>query len=311
MNFYKQGTAPSTRLRNCEAAGINPAGFVSNVVNATAIGTTSGNTDLQSETADSRTVGVVLQPHWVPRLNISVDYINIKLQQAIETLNLTQVLDACYDSSDYPNNPSCQDFTRNASHQITNFHVGYVNAGLLEFRGITAELDYPWELPALARQPAAAERFNYIDTKNLLSQVGSASRERPGRRACECARHPEEQGARIDLDYHYGPIGWDWQGIFLGRINFDNQDTFSSDPTPTNPNTKNIESLAPWWVINSTVSYDISKNFVARLIVDNVFDKQPPFPALAGVQANFTNSTTLYWSGIIGRTYQVSANLRF
>jgi outer membrane receptor protein involved in Fe transport len=298
-NFSNQGTAPATREKNCRAAGINPLSFVSNVVNASAIGTTSGNTDLQSEIADSRTVGVVLQPRWVPRLNIAVDYVHIKLQQAIETLNLTQVLDACYDSSDFPNNPSCHDFTRNASGQITNYHVGYVNAGLLEFRGITAELDYLWELPAALG--SLQLRTNYLDTKQLLSQVGSASANDLSGELANAPGIPKSKGT-IDLDYHDGPIGWDWQGVFLGRINFNNQNT---------PTTQDYSSLAPWWVINTTLSYDVTKNFVARLIVDNVFDKQPPFPALAGVQANFTNSTTLYWSGIIGRTYQVSADLRF
>jgi len=77
-NFYQQGTAPATRKANCIAAGIDPTTFVSNVVNATAIGTTSGNTSLESETADSRTYGVVLQPRLIPRLNIQVDYIDIK-----------------------------------------------------------------------------------------------------------------------------------------------------------------------------------------------------------------------------------------
>ena len=64
-------------------------------------------------------------------------------------------------------------------------------------------------------------------------------------------------------------------------------------------------------MFNSTVSYRATKDFTVRLIVDNVFDKEPPFPGLAGVQANFTNATSLYFAGVIGRTYLLSANLRF
>ena len=52
-NFVNQGTAPATRKTNCAAAGIDTATFTSNVVNATALGTSSGNANLQSETADS------------------------------------------------------------------------------------------------------------------------------------------------------------------------------------------------------------------------------------------------------------------
>ena len=298
-NFVGQGTAPATRAKNCAAAGIDTSTFVSNVVNATAIGTTSGNTGLQSEIADSRTIGVVLQPRWVPKLNIQVDYIDIKLSQAIETLSLVQVLDACYDSSDYPNNPSCHAFTRGPTGQITNFHVGYVNAGLLEFKGITSSVDYTFDLPASLG--AMQWGINYLDTKELLSQVGSAS---PNELSGELANAPgvPRTKATIDAKYLKGPFSWDWQAQFLGAINFNNQNTAT---------TQDYFGVGHWWLINSTIAFSPTKNFTARLIVDNVFNKEPPFPALAGAQANFTPATTLYFSGILGRTYLVSANYHF
>jgi outer membrane receptor protein involved in Fe transport len=101
--------------------------------------------------------------------------------------------------------------------------------------------------------------------------------------------------------YLKGPFFWDWEGTFIGSANFSNLNTqFSQD----------YLTVERWWLINSTVGYDVSKNFQVRLIVDNVFDKKPPFPALAGPDGNFLNATTLYFSGIIGRTYQLSAELR-
>ncbi|HEY0800582.1 MAG TPA: TonB-dependent receptor [Steroidobacteraceae bacterium] len=99
-NFYQQGSAPATRKANCIAAGINPASFTSTVVNATAQGTTSGNSGLSSEVAFSKTFGVVLRPRFIPKLNISVDYIDIALKDAIQALTLVNNLDACYDSTD-------------------------------------------------------------------------------------------------------------------------------------------------------------------------------------------------------------------
>ena len=45
----------------------------------------------------------------------------------------------------------------------------------------------------------------------------------------------------------------------------------------------------------------VTPAFEVRFLVDNVFNKQPPFPALAGTGGNFVNSTTTYFSGIIGR----------
>ena len=171
QNFVNQGTAPATRLANCKAAGINPATFTSNVVNATAKGTSAGNTGLQSEVADSKTIGVVLRPRWVPRLNISVDYIDINLTNAIETLTLQQLLYACYDSTSYPTNPSCSSFTRNPAGQITTFHAGYVNAGLLHFQGIQAGIDYSFELPRNVGK--LDTRVSYLEERQLVSKIGS------------------------------------------------------------------------------------------------------------------------------------------
>jgi outer membrane receptor protein involved in Fe transport len=42
-----------------------------------------------------------------------------------------------------------------------------------------------------------------------------------------------------------------------------------------------------WWQFNTTFAYDVYKNTTVRFIVDNVFDREPPFPALAGAQGFF------------------------
>jgi iron complex outermembrane receptor protein len=301
-NFVTQGTAPATRNANCTAAGINTATFTSNVVNATAQGTSSGNANLQSETADSRTIGVVLRPRWVPKMNVAVDYIDIRLTNAIETLTLQQLLYACYDSTSYPNNPSCGAFSRNAAGQITTFHAGYVNAGILHFQGIQAALDYTFDLPRALG--SVQGRLSYLETRQLVSQIGSAS---PNQYAGQLGIATGETGVptskgTVDLLYTKGPFSWDWQGIFVGSARFENNDT---------PTAKDFLGVNSWWLINSTIGYDVTKNFKVRLIVDNVFDKQPPFPALAGTGGNFVNATSLYFSGIIGRTYLLSANVHF
>jgi iron complex outermembrane recepter protein len=108
-NFIGEGSDPKQRAANCAAAGI-PAGFTSNVVNATVTGTTSGNTALESETAFSKTFGMVLRPRFAPKLNIEVDYIDIALKDAIQALTLVNNLDACYDSTDFPSSPACATF---------------------------------------------------------------------------------------------------------------------------------------------------------------------------------------------------------
>jgi iron complex outermembrane recepter protein len=297
-NFVGQGSVPATREANCAAAipNYNPATFVSNVVNATALGTSSGNTGLQSEVAFSKTFGVVLRPRWVPKLNIAVDYIDISLKDAIESLTLNDNLDACYDSPNFPANPSCSAFTRNATTgQITNFHSGFVNAGLLEFTGIEAQLDYTFDLPwALGTLETTA---HYLDTQRLKSQIATAA---PNDISGQIG-YSKSKGS-IDLLYANKGFSWDWQALFTGPANFNNQNT---------PTSQNILGVGAWWDINSTIGMKFTPAFQVRFIVDNVFNKQPPFPAIAGTGGNYAPGTTTYFQGILGRTLQLSADYKF
>jgi iron complex outermembrane recepter protein len=300
-NFVGQGSDPATRAANCAAAGINTATFVSNVVNATAQGTVSGNTGLASETAFSKTYGFVLRPRWVPKLNISLDYIDINLKDAIETLTLVNNLDACYDSSSYPNNPSCSTFTRDpVTHQITTFHAGFVNAGLLEFTGLQAALDYTFDLPM--GWGSIETTAHYLDTIRLVSQVGSASPNELAGSLGGPNPGPAKTKGSIDVLYSNQGFSWDWQGIFVGSMNLNNQNT---------PIDQDYLTVGHWWLINSTIGMQFSPQLKARFIVDNVFNKEPPFPALSGTGGNFANATTLYFSGILGRAMQLTVDYKF
>lgn len=298
-NFVTQGLVPALRKKNCESIGIDTATFTSNVINATARGVTSGNQNLQSETADSYTYGVVLRPRWVPRLNLSADYIDIKMANAIEQLNLTELLDECYDSTDFPNNPACQHFTRNAQHQVTGYQDGFINAGLLRFQGLTANLDYVIQLPG--RLGSLDLRASYLDTRTLVLQVGSAAPINEADTLNLPQAAPKAKGT-ASLTWSDGPFSWYWQAQYISRMDFNNQNTADA---------QSILSVNPWWIFNSTVTYNVTGSFQARLIVNNVFDKEPPFPALAVTGGNFAAATSLYFPGIIGRTYQLNLDYRF
>jgi iron complex outermembrane recepter protein len=247
----------------------------------------------------------VLRPHWIPRLNLSVDYIDIKMSNAIEQLNLQSIMNACYDSPAYPNNAYCSQFTRNAQGQVVSYHDGFVNAGLLHFQGITVGADWTVDLPG--DLGTLQSRVDYLDTRQLALQVGSAA---PANEAGELDTSaagtnigaPKGKGT-LDLTYLKGPFSWFWQTQYISSMKFDNDDTAT---------TKNILGVNAWWLFNSTVGYNVNKTVTVHLIVDNVFDKQPPFPALAaGTGGNFAAATSLYFPGIIGRTYLLNVAAHF
>nr|WP_240330739.1 TonB-dependent receptor [Sphingorhabdus sp. Alg239-R122] len=79
--------------------------------------TTGGNINLQPETADTYTVGFVWQPDFVPGLNFSVDYYNIKITDAITVATPGDIVSACFDNitAASATDPACTSFGRNPS----------------------------------------------------------------------------------------------------------------------------------------------------------------------------------------------------
>ena len=182
---------------------------------------------------------------------------------------------------------------------MTSYQDGFINAGLLRFQGLTANLDYAIQLPGSLG--SLDLRASYLDTRTLVLQVGSAAPINEADTLNLPQAAPKAKGT-ASLTWSDGPFSWYWQAQYISRMDFNNQNT---------ANAQSILSVNPWWIFNSTVTYNVTGSFQARLIVNNVFDKEPPFPALAATGGNFAAATSLYFPGIIGRTYQLNLDYRF
>lgn len=91
------------RYDNCLAAltalGLadpDPNNF-SNTASSSIPGLFTGNEDLDPETADTITYGFVVEPRFLPGLQIAVDYWEIELQDAIQFFSGQTIVDYCYD----------------------------------------------------------------------------------------------------------------------------------------------------------------------------------------------------------------------
>src|SRR5690606_804916 len=56
----------------------------------------TGNPDLNRETANTTSFGVVLRPEWLPGFSASFDYFKIRLRGAIGNLSGQQIVDRCF-----------------------------------------------------------------------------------------------------------------------------------------------------------------------------------------------------------------------
>ena len=139
----ESGPNPAVRQANCAADGL-PADFASIAQNASRRGFTGGNPNLANERAKSFNVGVIYTPSWAEGLDMSFDYIDIEITDAIVSFTLTNIMEACYDATDFPNR-FCNQFEREADGQlpaINAFQSGQVNAALRNFRAAEYQINY-------------------------------------------------------------------------------------------------------------------------------------------------------------------------
>jgi len=137
INNLDLGT--SFRAANCAtlltAAGADPNTFEDPNQGVTVSGVTQGNVALQEETADTSTFGVIVRPRFMRGFTFSVDYYDIELTDAINTLDPQDLADQCVDLPTTAN-PFCDLIER---------EIGGVDAG-----GIIA----------FTRQPENVASFN-------------------------------------------------------------------------------------------------------------------------------------------------------
>lgn len=284
------GPNPAVRRANCIAAGIDVVNFTSNYSDFTIPATVSGNPGLNNERADSWTVGAILRPHFLPGFSAAVDWVNISLKNAIISLGGDDLLNACYDSSDYPNN-FCGRITRDADGQISLIEEGYYNAASRKFAGLSATASY--RMPT-GMDSSISLRVNYLYVDRLEQRVGAGD---INHNAGEIG-NPRHSGT-INLDYRGNAITALAQAQYFGKSRFDMDEA---------ANARNIMGVGDWWLFNATLGVKVEDQLDLNFIVDNVFDAKPPYASYPGPA---DAGTATYFSGIMGRYFKVSATARF
>ena len=138
----------------CVATGVPAASvFTAGVQPDNIIPTRSGgNVDLQEETSDTTTLGVVFSPTFLDDLVVTLDYFDIKLDGAIAQLGggAQNTLNLCYLTVQDVNSDFCQAVHRNpASGSITvpySLDVLQANIGRLATIGYDLGARYGWDV---------------------------------------------------------------------------------------------------------------------------------------------------------------------
>ncbi|MBB6426554.1 TonB-dependent receptor domain-containing protein [Sphingopyxis sp. JAI128] len=257
----------------------NPAGQYNGFI--------GGNQDLQPETATTKTLGVVLRPSFLPRFNLTVDYFDIKVADAIRAFGQDSTLADCVANATATFTPdSCDLVNRDAAGSLWLTPGGYVvdlpnNVGSLRTKGIEINSAYSHELGdfgTLSLSFIGTYLDKYLVNNGLTEPYDCAGLYGP---TCS-AGGTTQSGAplpkwrhklRTTLKTNSG-IGLSVQWRQVGKV--------KAETLSDNPSLAGDFNFEPGLRVKAqnyfdlAATFDVGDSFIFRLGANNIFDKEPP-----------------------------------
>ena len=245
-----------------------------------------GNVALKEETAKTFTAGVVLAPVAVPGLSISVDYFDIKVDDAIDTIPRDVSISSCLETSD----PAfCGNVLRDPRNgRLLTINSQLINVAAIKTEGIDVNVTYGRPLGLMADDRLSLNLYyTYLLKLEKQAFPGSPLEENKGQldgdgRLGAGFKHK----ATARATYTTGPFTLSWQTTYLGKI----QDTIGG---------YGDEALDRLNSVGAKVYNDVQirlavgddKEFEFYVGADNVFDVDAPFLP-SGFASDITGTET-------------------
>ena len=280
--------ATGTIKENCLASGV-PVDFVQD--GSTVKTSVGGNPDVAPERANTLTLGAVWQSPYADDLAVTLDYFDIEIDNAINSVAGSNMLRLCY-SDPVAYAAYCDNIVRDENtHQVIEIEKRPMNAANEKVAGIDVNVKYKteyngyqlslnWDVTRLLTHENTA--FDGAETEVLLGKI-TADRGSYAKWKSNIQASVATQDWKFNYSIRYigkaddenggGPIGSSVPSIFYHDIQ---------------------------------ASYAMSDDLVFSAGIDNVFDKQPPF-----LTSTNDANTDVFTYDTIGRRGYIKANYYF
>lgn len=291
----------STRAANCQQLfqqlGLTPtqiANFTGDT-SSSLPGLAGGNPNLNEETATTYTVGVILQPRFIRGLTLSVDYYDVKIEDAVNTPGLDTVAALCVDAPTL-DNPFCDAIDRNpgtnsaAPGVVSGFRLVPQNVAEFTTKGFDFSASYRFSPGANLGNVTLALVGNYLKELTFIGTPGGDVIDSTG-----TAGAPEWQ-VNFDLNWTIDKVSLTYGfNYFSETLRFSRQQTLD-DPDIVAPEFINLDAR---FTHDAQVAFNVADDFRFYVGVNNLFNQEPdvgatfyPVSAVgrffyAGVRASF------------------------
>ena len=303
------GSSPKATVEQCALTGLSPAqyGQVIPIPEESGIdaynATFAGNLDLQPEIAKTRTAGLVLEPAFLRGFTATIDWWEIRLEEAVEYVVGDTIMANCIGTADPV---FCERIHRDANGSLWLSPEGFIdtrlfNIGSLKLQGIDIGINYRRDL---GRIGSVTLGFNgsYLD-KYIVDNGGlSESFDCAGRYGFDCFDPIPEWR-------HTARLTWEGrQGISVS-LNWRYTSELSYRPFPDEVPLVPLKIPAQSFFDLAAV-FSLEPHYALRLGVNNIFDREPPL-TLPCVSFACNGNTFPQWYDALGRNFFAGFTLNF
>ncbi len=263
---------------------------------ANTAGLLSGSTNVQEEKADTFTLGVVFSPESVPGLQMSLDYYNIEIDDAIAKTDRTVILNRCHNVSPGDFDAQCGGLVRrdNIAGAALDVNAASGNENFFETSGIDIDISYVTNVGDGELYVALAA--NFLDTYDVTGIETGDTQNLAGE-----VLFPELR-FNVNASYTLNQFNVYWQ------LRYWDETKDRNDNTILTPELNAIDSR----IYNDVrFSYQVTNNISTYLGITNVFDEQPPHLTANHKyqqQGTLTNGTAF---DLTGRAYYAGVKVDF
>jgi len=300
--------AGTTDAALCQATGV-PAGQVGvfGQANTQIEGLFGGNPDLQEETSDTFTIGVVFEP--TDNIAVTLDYFDISIEDSISVLGggVANVLDICFNQVRDASSPFCQAVSRRPDGNVDVVRVLNENISELETSGIdlavTYNTDFDFGFGGEGSSLNVDFRATFLDTYDVtpVAEIDDTN-VCAGTFGNTCGRPRNEVIANARVSWLSG--NWGISGLvrYLSSV---------EDDTIENGGVNRADLVVPEvddeFYLDLSASYAFSEDLSVNFGIKNVFDTEPTPLGDQQQQANTFPETY----DLLGTRFFLSANYKF
>jgi len=322
------GNAGLTAL--CVATGA-PSGSIGSISppSSTQINvTTSGNPNLDVERAKTYTLGGVFTPRFLGGFSATVDYFNIKVNDAISSPAQGDILNGCYSTALNPtfaNNGFCQligrnplNGTLNGAGETPGVILAGSNLGRIATAGIDASVSYRFPLFEDG-QFTIAGNGTWLDYYHFQATPNSINRDCTGYYSTNCTNPRPEWKWNVRGTLSTGPVDVSLLWTHISSVKIEpflaTALTPLATPQPGGPNPTGLldayERIKAYSYFDLALRFNASDAVQMTLTVDNLLDKDPPLVGSGVGGTSFNNGNTFPTTfDPIGRRFTLGVRMR-